>query len=227
MKVLLTGAQGQLGQTLQAQRPRDMVIASVDLPGLDITDRQDVLARVELEKPDIIVNCAAYTAVDHAESERELATSVNGDGPKNLAIAAREHGARLIHISTDFVFDGHTSKPYLPDAPAHPLSVYGASKWRGEQWVRDILPDRSIILRTSWLYGEYGGNFVSTMLNLFEERDRISVVDDQTGTPTWARSLVKAIFGFVLAPFRRRQWTWGLSQRRLIYCRYHLANTGR
>lgn len=208
MKVLVTGARGQLGQTLRANAPSNLHMLCVDLPELDIAEREQVQAIVQRETPDVIVNCAAFTAVDRAESEPEAARRVNADGPHFLAAAAIETGARLIQLSTDFVFDGTASEPYGPDAIARPLGVYGATKLAGEARVREILPDRSIILRTSWLYSEYGGNFVSTMLGLMAERDTLSVVNDQVGCPTWARSLADAIFACIGRPRLAGTYHW-------------------
>lgn len=208
MKILVMGARGQLGRTLQAHAPADVKMICVDLPELDIAEKDQVQALVQREAPDLIVNCAAFTAVDLAESEPEVARRANADGPAILAAAANDTGARLIHISTDFVFNGHANEPYSPDSIANPLSVYGDTKWEGERGVREALPDSSIVLRTSWLYSEYGGNFVSTMLRLFNERDEISVVDDQTGSPTWCHSVAKAVFGFVGAPALSGTYHW-------------------
>lgn len=208
MKILVTGAQGQLGQTLQALAPADVKMVCVDLPELDIAEKNPVQAMVQREAPDVIVNCAAYTAVDLAESEPEVARRVNADGPRILAAASIDTGARLIHISTDFVFGGQAGKPYSPDSIADPLSVYGHSKWEGERGIRETLPDSSIVLRTAWLYSEYGGNFVSTMLRLFSERDEISVVNDQTGSPTWCHSVAQAIFVFVGEPALAGTYHW-------------------
>ena len=208
MKVLVTGAHGQLGQTLLANTPPGITMAGVDRSQVDITEQDQVRALVDQHGPDVIVNAAAYSAVDLAESNEVEATKANADGPQHLAIAARNAGARLVHLSTDFIFDGHSSVPYAPEAHANPLSAYGRSKREGEQRVRETLPDRSIILRTAWLYSEYGGNFVSTMLRLMRERDEISVVNDQLGSPTWARSVASAIFAFVARPALSGSYHW-------------------
>jgi dTDP-4-dehydrorhamnose reductase len=150
--------------------------------------------------PTVIINAAAYTAVDKAESEAELATAVNVEGPRNIASAARHVGSRLIHISTDFVFDGTASTPYKADAETNPLSVYGRTKRDGEKAVLEAMPGRSAVVRTAWLYSKTGGNFVKTMLRLMNERDELSVVADQRGTPTWANSLATAVWAFACAP---------------------------
>jgi dTDP-4-dehydrorhamnose reductase len=150
--------------------------------------------------PDLVINAAAYTAVDKAESEKDKAYEVNVRGAANIAKAAEHSGARLIHISTDFVFDGRKSKPYRPDDKPNPISVYGASKLQGEEAVLRETMKKALILRTGWVYSSHGSNFVKTMLKLMAERDEISVVADQVGTPTWARGLAKAIYHFANIP---------------------------
>ncbi|MEW6593516.1 MAG: dTDP-4-dehydrorhamnose reductase [Thermodesulfobacteriota bacterium] len=194
MKVLLTGAAGQLGWEMQRIVPQGVTLLALDSAGLDITDAAAVAALVAEERPQVIVNAAAYTAVDTAESEPERARLVNTRGAVNLAEAARVHDAFLVQLSTDFVFDGKSSGPYDPtDLPA-PLGVYGASKLAGEQAVRERLGDRCAIVRTSWLYSSHGQNFVKTMLRLMAERDEVRVVADQVGTPTWAYGLAGAVW---------------------------------
>lgn len=208
MKVLVTGAGGQLGRTLLAVGPPDVTMVGVGRSQLDIAEPDQVLTCLRRERPDVVVNCAAYSAVDLAESEVAKARKANAAGPENLAIVARDSGARLIHLSTDYVFDGRATVPYPPNAPQNPLSAYGASKCEGEQRIRDVLPGNSVVLRSSWLYSEYGGNFVSTMLRLFRERENVSVVNDQTGSPTWARSVADAIFAFVAKPDIAGTYHW-------------------
>lgn len=193
MKVIVTGAGGQLGRALVAGAPADAAVVALDRAALDIGDAAAVQARIKAERPDIIINAAAYTAVDKAESEPDLACRINADGPRHLAAAALDAGARLAHISTDFVFDGAKSAPYHPDDPVNPLGVYGASKRAGEEAVLGLMPD-ALIVRTAWVYGAGGGNFVKTMLRLMRERGRVSVVADQFGTPTHAASLARAIW---------------------------------
>lgn len=200
MKVLITGSGGQLGRTLLANPPAGLQLVGVDQPQADLTDKDQVHDLVLQQAPDVIINTAAYTAVDLAESKNALANGVNVDGAFNLASAARETGSRLIHLSTDFVFDGTATTPYATDAAPNPVSVYGRSKYTGEQRVREILPGNSIIIRTAWLYSAGGKNFVNSMLRLMTERDEVSVVDDQVGSPTWATSLAGAIFAFVARP---------------------------
>ena len=200
MKVLVTGAHGQLGRSLQANVPAGITMVGVDLEDFDIADEHQVRDRLQLEQPDVVVNTAAWTAVDLAEANEADAVKANVDGPRILAEVSKELGARLIHVSTDFVFDGHADSPYSPTAIANPQSVYGRTKYDGEQAVLTAMPNSAVILRTAWLYSEYGGNFVSTMLRLMSERDEISVVSDQIGTPTWARSVADAIFSFLDQP---------------------------
>ena len=194
MNVLLVGASGQLGSALQHGVPRGVRLTAKDMTGLDITDRQSVLDACRSHKPDVILNAAAYTAVDRAESEPELAGQINAEGVRYLAMAAAEIGARLIHVSTDFVFDGSASVPYTPDDKVAPVSVYGRTKRDGELAVTELLPKSGIIVRTAWLYSSIGNNFVKTMLRLLQERDEIGVVNDQIGTPTSANSLAEAIW---------------------------------
>lgn len=200
MKTLVLGSNGQLGQALADNVPDGAKYTGLDLPELDITNAGALLAICRRAKPDVIINAAAYTAVDQAESETELAIAVNVEGPRNVAEAARDVGARLIHISTDFVFDGEASVPYKADAPTNPLSVYGRTKRDGELAVLEAAPDTTAVVRTAWLYSKTGSNFVKTMLRLMNERDELSVVADQRGTPTWANSLAAAVWAFARAP---------------------------
>lgn len=183
-------------------------MVGVDRSQLDITDSERVRALVNREMPDVIVNTAAYSAVDLAETNEADAQRANADGPRYLADAAMETGARLIHLSTDFVFDGRSTSPYGPTAETNPLGVYGRSKRDGERQVREALSTRSVILRTAWLYSEFGGNFVSTMLRLMSERDELSIVNDQVGSPTWARSVADVIFAFVARPELAGNYHW-------------------
>ena len=194
LRVLLTGANGQLGWELQRSRPAHIELHAHDADTLDITDAQAVLDAVQAIKPDWIINAAAYTAVDKAESETTLAYAVNRDGARHLAEAARALNARMVQVSTDFIFDGEQGHPYPPDASPAPLSVYGASKLAGEQTVRDLLGEYALILRTAWVYSSHGHNFVKTMLRLMGEREQLSIVADQVGSPTWAYGLAQAIW---------------------------------
>ncbi len=199
MKVLLTGCGGQLGREVAAalagkggKGNGGYEAECLGSSALDITDRQEVLSTVARVSPAVIINCAAYTRVDDAEKERGRAFAINRDGPANLAEAAFKAGARLVHISTDFVFDGSKTTPYNETDPTGPLGVYGASKLAGEEVIARMLKEH-VIVRTSWLYGQGGKNFVHTILKLAEEREEIRVVDDQTGSPTWTYDLAGAL----------------------------------
>lgn len=190
MKVLVTGANGQLGRGLQASAGADAQIVAHDIDTLDITDVAAVGALFDAEKPALVLNAAAYTAVDKAESDEDTAQAANGTAVGILADAARQHGARFVHVSTDFVFDGTAGSPYAPDAPTNPLSAYGRTKLAGELLAG---PD-ALIVRTAWVYAPTGGNFVRTMLRLMGERPEVRVVADQIGTPTYAPGLAAALW---------------------------------
>ncbi len=192
-KVLITGAAGQLGWELQHSKPDTANCIAVDLPDLDVTNEASVNAFIDRELPSVIINAAAYTAVDRAEQEPEVAAAVNTRAAGLLAQAAAGHGCRLVQISTDFVFDGASGHPYLATDKPSPQSVYGRSKQDGEQAVL-AAGGQVLILRTAWLYSVHGNNFVKTMLRLMRERDSLSIVADQVGTPTWARGLAQAIW---------------------------------
>jgi dTDP-4-dehydrorhamnose reductase len=211
MKVFVVGSRGQLGQTLLETVPAVVESAGADLPDLDIADLPALRARFAAEQPDFLVNAAAYTAVDKAESEPDIARRVNVDGTRNVAQAAREVGARVIHLSTDFVFDGDKGVPYRPDDAPGPVSVYGRTKLDGEIAVRDATDGDAIVIRTAWLYSRFGHNFVKTMLRLMAERDELSVVADQRGTPTWAGSLAEVIWAAIArdVPGGIYHWTDG------------------
>ncbi|KTS01331.1 dTDP-4-dehydrorhamnose reductase [Pantoea dispersa] len=192
MRVLLTGAYGQLGRCLLDRVPAEWILLACGSAELDITDRPAVERVVKKFRPDVIINAAAYTAVDKAETDRIRAMKVNAIGPENLAIAAHQQGARLIHLSTDYVFDGSKKTPYTESDLPCPINFYGLSKWEGEKRVFSVLPD-ALVIRTSWVFSEYGANFVKTMLRLAETRSEISVVNDQFGCPTYAGDLAQAI----------------------------------
>ena len=201
MRVLLTGAAGQVGSALLASVPPGMELQALDLPQLDITDADAVQRTVEAWGPQVIINAAAYTAVDKAEAETGLATAVNAQAPGHLARAAmRIEGCRLIHISTDYVFDGSATEAYQPGDAPHPLSVYGVTKLAGEQVVREVLVDRAVVLRTAWVYAARGRNFLLTMLRLMRERGAVRVVADQRGTPTAAASIARALWRIAELP---------------------------
>ncbi|HHY46030.1 MAG TPA: dTDP-4-dehydrorhamnose reductase [Firmicutes bacterium] len=192
MKVIITGAKGMLGQDMVAEfQRRDYEVHAANHKSLDITDIHAVRKVIEALRPDVVVNCAAYTNVDKAESEPEVAMRVNGLGPRNLALACEATGAVLLHISTDYVFDGEKEGPYeIWDTP-NPINVYGKSKLWGEKYVRSLM-HRYFIVRTSWLFGKGGRNFVTTMLELAKRGEPIRVVDDQWGCPTYTVDLAKA-----------------------------------
>ena len=208
MKALIIGCNGQLGHSLAYTVSEGIDIIGMDLPELDITDAAAVLKTCRKIRPDVIVNAAAYTAVDKAETDGAVATAVNVMGPQNIAVASWEIGARLIHISTDFVFDGVASTPYKPDAATNPLSVYGQTKRDGELAVLEETCGAAVVIRTSWLYSKTGGNFVKTMLRLMSERDEISIVADQFGSPTWADSLAAAVWAFAATPEHSGIFHW-------------------
>lgn len=207
MKVLIVGAGGQLGRTLADTAPEEVALQRLDLPDCDITDENSVRRHVGAAAPDFIVNAAAYTAVDRAESEAELAFAVNAAGAGHLARAARQAGARLVHVSTDYVFDGGANTPYAPEAECRPLGVYGRSKRQGEIAVLEILAD-ALILRTAWLYSRHGANFVGTMLRLMAAKPQLSVVADQVGAPTWAGTLAAAIWAAARRPALKGIYHW-------------------
>ena len=206
-KVLITGADGQLGHELQRAAPSTLSATALSRSGLDITDAGAIADCLARYRPVALVNAAAYTAVDRAESEEAQANAVNATGPGLLAAACRERGVRLIHVSTDFVFDGSACHPYAPDAPPAPLGAYGRSKLAGERAVLDALED-ALIVRTGWVYSAHGTNFVRTMLRLMAERDELAVVADQVGTPTWAAGLAQALWRAVSLPALRGIYHW-------------------
>ncbi|MBC7442263.1 MAG: dTDP-4-dehydrorhamnose reductase [Ramlibacter sp.] len=189
-RYLITGAAGMLGRDLQAALAgRD--VTAFDRTELDITDQDAVLAAVT--GFDVIINAAAYTQVDDAETNEDAAYAINATGPRNLAVAAAATGAKLVQVSTDYVFDGSATSPYLEDTPINPISAYGRTKAAGEAFVLAEHPAGSYIVRTAWLYGQHGPNFPKTMLKLAAARDTLSVVDDQVGQPTWTADLAAQI----------------------------------
>lgn len=197
MRILVTGAGGQLGRELVRMAPAGAELVARDRQALDVGDRTAVLEGLRALRPAVVVNAAAYTAVDKAESDPEAASRGNADGPGFLAEGCREVGARLVHVSTDFVFDGATSRPYRPGDPPAPLGVYGATKLEGERRVLREIPNRSLIVRTAWVYSSHGRNFVLTMIRLMRERGTVRVVSDQVGTPTSARELAIALWDLI------------------------------
>ncbi len=195
MNILVTGAYGQLGQEVESasKTKSDWNFIFTDKDKLDITEYEAVKSYCDKYDIDAIINCAAYTAVDKAESEEEIADKVNRQATSNLAKEAARRGAKLIHISTDYVFDGKNCRPYREDDPTAPSSAYGRTKLAGEREMMDISPKNSIIIRTSWVYSSFGANFVKTMLRLSKERDGLGVIFDQVGTPTYAADLADTI----------------------------------
>ena len=193
-KALVCGAGGQLGQELVLTCPEQCQAIPMTRSMLDIADPDQVARALDDIEPAWVINAAAFTAVDAAESEPELAHRVNAIGPEILALQCRERNVRFLHVSTDFVFDGTQGRPYAPDAEPNPLGVYGRSKLDGENAVI-AAGGSSVILRTGWVYSRHGGNFVKTMLRLMAEREQLSVVEDQIGTPTRARGLALACWG--------------------------------
>lgn len=193
MKILLTGKDGQLGQDLATFLAPFGEVTAVGRAELDLLSGDHIRQVVQAVQPEVIVNAAAYTAVDRAEQDIDRAIAVNGTAPTLLAEAAQNLGSAILHVSTDYVFDGSKNTPYLEDDPTHPLGVYGQSKLAGEIGVRGNC-DRHLIVRTAWVYGVGGkGNFVKTMLRLGAEREEVRVVMDQVGCPTWTGDLARAI----------------------------------
>jgi dTDP-4-dehydrorhamnose reductase len=213
-KIIIFGASGQLGTCLKAVAEKQGITGINFLleAGANILDPEGLARIFEEEQPQYVINCAAYTAVDKAEDELELARKVNRDGAENLARLCKEHAAALVHISTDFVFEGNTPKLLDENDPAEPISVYGLTKLEGEQAIAAAM-DEFFILRTSWLYSEYGNNFVKTMLKLGADRDELKIIADQVGTPTYAIDLAKAIFQIIESDSK-------------AYGIYHFSNEG-
>jgi dTDP-4-dehydrorhamnose reductase len=197
-KILVFGASGQLGTCLKTVAARQG-ITEITFPvegSANILDKEGLTALFEVEKPEFVINCAAYTAVDKAEDELSLATDINCNGAENLAVLCKKYGSTLIHISTDFVFQGNIPKLLQEEDIASPISVYGLTKLQGEQAIAAVT-DQFFILRTSWLYSEFANNFVKTMLKLGADRDALKVIADQVGTPTYAIDLAEAIFAII------------------------------
>jgi len=214
IKALVTGGNGQLAQSLKdvVNHQDELDVDFQDLPDLDITNKQQLESYFSNNELDYCINCAAYTAVDLAEEQSDLAYAVNAEGPKYLAEVCQKHQVTLIHISTDFVFDGQKRIPYLETDAPNPLSVYGASKLQGERSIQETT-EAYFIVRTSWLYSEYGKNFIKTMLSLSETLNEISVVSDQIGSPTYAGDLAEVLIQIVLSSSTN-------------YGVYHYSNSG-
>ena len=218
MNILIIGKSGQLANELLATTPKGVNVQCLGRTQLDIISASDVLAAFQTFKPSVVINASAYTAVDKAESEPEAAYAVNSQAVENIAKACKQVGARLLHVSTDFVFGNNSAltaggiAPLLPSSPVEPISVYGASKLAGEQHVLKLLPDASVIVRTAWVYSRYGNNFVKTMLRLMAEKPELGVIADQIGTPTWAKGLA--------------QWLWAVVAKADIKGVYHWTDAG-
>jgi dTDP-4-dehydrorhamnose reductase len=197
MRWLITGARGQLGSDLQrvltAAGVAGVDVYAVGSAELDITDGPAVEAAIARFRPDVVINTAAFTAVDAAETDEERAYAVNATGPALLAAAAARHDLRMLHVSTDYVFDGQSSRPYEVDDPTEPQSVYGRTKLAGEQAVAELASDLGYVVRTAWVYGASGANFVKTMVKLERSHDTLTVVDDQRGSPTWSADLARGL----------------------------------
>lgn len=218
-RVALIGANGMLAGMVRRLAPPEYELLPFDLPQFDLSDRELVLKTLGAVAPQVIINCAAYTNVDGCETNEELATRVNGDGPGYLAEAAREIDADLVHISTDYVFDGRKKEPYAEEDAPNPLSAYGRSKLRGERAILESGLKSFFIVRTSWLYGPGGKNFVETIIRLAQEREELRIVADQVGSPTYTADLARAIFRLLglESPHASRLTPYGI---------YHFANEG-
>jgi len=192
--ILVTGSNGQLGSEIREfSKSLDESFFFTDYQELDITDQEAIKTFIDDNKIDIIINCAAYTAVDKAEEDKESADKINHLAVKYLADIAKDRDIKLIHVSTDYVFDGKNYKPYVENDKVNPQNIYGVTKLAGEEVLKEINPKNSIIIRTSWVYSSFGNNFVKTMLKLGKTKESLTVINDQVGTPTYARDLAKAI----------------------------------
>ena len=198
-KILVIGAKGMLGrdlvEVLRSSFPRDEVLGW-DLDEIDIREERRTVTKIEALQPGIVINVAAYTDVDGCESNEEKAFAINAEGMRHVALGALRCRAKVVYLSTDYVFDGKKRDPYLEDDSPHPLSVYGRSKWKGEQYLQELVED-ALIVRTQWLYGKYGKNFVTSILRLAREKEVLSIVDDQVGSPTYTIDLSRAISALI------------------------------
>ena len=210
-KVVIFGKSGQLGWELQQTVPEGFEAVALGLEEVDVTDEAAVHLALTRHAPDIVVNATAYTAVDKAEEEPQAAHAVNAAAPEVIAKRCAELGLRMVHVSTDFVFDGGQSTPYKPEDSPHPQSIYGATKFAGERAVLAALPN-AIVVRTAWVYSVHGNNFVKTMLRLMASRPELGVVTDQVGTPTWAKGLAL--------------WIWTVLKKPEVCGIYHWTDAG-
>lgn len=212
MKVVITGKGGQLAWELEQLAPQAYEVISVGIDQLDITNEIAVADFIASEKPDLVINAAAYTAVDQAEKDSDIAYAVNELGIKYLAEACKKINARILHVSTDFIFDGTSTSPYQTDSEPNPLNVYGASKLAGDIALKEILPESNVIVRTAWVYSANGNNFVKSMVRLMQEKPQLGIIYDQVGTPTWAKGLA--------------QWLWIIAGKPEVSGTYHWTDAG-
>lgn len=211
MKVLVTGAKGQLGTDLMNElEKRGIESIGVDVQEMDITDREACMRVISESKADAVIHCAAYTAVDAAEDNVDLCRKINGEGTRNVALACQATGAKLMYISTDYVFDGQGTRPWEPDDSRSPLNVYGQTKYEGELAVEELV-EKFFTVRIAWVFGVAGKNFIKTMLRLGKERGAVSVVDDQVGSPTYTYDLARLLVDMIQTDY---------------YGRYHATNEG-
>lgn len=221
MRILITGANGQLGQSLQEVSQKQQSVNTfifADRSQLDLSQPDSIEAHVTNNAVDVIINCAAYTMVDQAESDSDTANQINHLAVKQLAQIAHSRQIKLIHISTDYVFDGLSDTPYTEEQKTRPVSAYGLTKLQGEQAIQEAMAHNVVIIRTSWMYSEHGKNFVKTMLKLSQERDSIGVINDQIGTPTYAKDLATALLDILHHPhFKQDKFDTQI---------YHYANQG-
>jgi dTDP-4-dehydrorhamnose reductase len=210
MKILITGGQGQLGIELKNLLEDENEVYAWDIDQLDITQGKETIEKVVDLNPDIIIHSAAYTDVDGCEENVDLAYQVNAYGTRNIAVACQKCDAKMVYVSTDFIFDGKKDEHYIEFDQTNPINVYGKSKLAGEKFVKNLV-DKFFIVRTAWLYGENSGNFVKTMLELAEERDLLTVVNDQVGSPTYVKDLAEVIRKLINTD---------------LYGTYHASNTG-
>ena len=206
MKILITGSKGQLAQSLQSSLASEGKVLALGRQAMNLADPEQIRQQISLLRPDLIVNAAAYTAVDRAEEEAELAFAVNAVAPRVLAEEAARLGVPVIHYSTDYVFDGTKSQPYVEEDVPHPLSVYGASKLAGERAIQAVGGEH-LILRTSWVYSQHGHNFLLTMQRLLQQKDSLAVVADEIGAPTWAGTIAEATAQLIRARHKGQEFS--------------------
>ena len=212
MKVLIIGKNGQLARELVAEKPEHIDLVCLGRAEVDIFSEESLDKTLSELSPQVIINASAYTAVDKAESDEEAAYAINHLAVETIAKFSKKYGARLLHVSTDFVFDGSQNKAYQENDITNPCSVYGSSKLAGEQSIAAHYPENSVVVRTSWLYSSFGNNFVKTMLRLMQEKDELGIVSDQIGCPTYAKGLA--------------QFLWQLSMTKEVSSMYHWSDNG-